>query len=397
MLNYIKNNPTITSALDTLGRIASEVKNTLKDLIKSVRAAAPMLISAGTQSLLSAAGSAPTQNNIDSLVNSAANHEKSGNHSMAFNAYSDALSSHQSLNGKGSAPPELLNAVVTSATGSIATALENGDGVSAAGTLEKAVNLLDAEINQPATESATSAQQVKANLRDKVGTKLADLGFILYQQGDYQNAREYYQQALNIHTSFGDNNIGSNDTDIATISQFLGTASLELGDYDAAQKPLENSYNMALEKFGENHETTVTRRNKLARLNLEQGKFKEAEGLIKTNLEWERKTYGEDHIDTTTSLGNLVIALRGQGNLSEAMQQAQKAYDIQLGYHGENHLATADSAMALGAVHFSQENYAAAKHLVDQAVATYEEHLGGEHPAVQHMKSNQAKLNEKLA
>ena len=80
--------------------------------------------------------------------------------------------------------------------------------------------------------------------------------------GDLQQAKQYHEKALNIHTA----KLGSNHVYVAMSYNNLGRVHQDLGDLHQAKQYYEKALNIRTEKLGSNHVYVATSYNNLGRV-----------------------------------------------------------------------------------------------------------------------------------
>ena len=166
----------------------------------------------------------------------------------------------------------------------------------------------------------------------------------------------------------------------ASVRQTLGDTYQALGDYEEAQRHLEQAYQLHREHLREAHPSVLQSMASLGWLYVGQGRYKDAEPLLLRTLEIKRRVLGEENPSTLASLGTLAILYRNQGRYTEAEPLYLKILRIQKRVLGEDHLSTVNSMHNLATLYGDQGRYDEAEPLYHKVLEVRERRLGKEHP-----------------
>jgi adenylate cyclase len=149
---------------------------------------------------------------------------------------------------------------------------------------------------------------------------LSYLGRIARRQGDYEKAKDWYQQALAL---IQERNV-SLDEEVRALNG-LGTAQREQGDYDQARECYQRA--LTLSRQSGNHLGEAKALNNLGVTAFYQSDFAAAAAYHGQALEI-RRAIG-DRAGEGASLGNLALAVRDAGDYEQAWQYLSEALTIQ--------------------------------------------------------------------
>ena len=110
------------------------------------------------------------------------------------------------------------------------------------------------------------------------------LGVVASNQGEYEEAKAYYQKALKITVS----KLGEDHVDVAMSYNNLGVVARQQGEYEEAKAYYQKALKIRVSKLGENHPDTV---------------------LSKANMESLFGSEAVDQNDTTTAVGHFTRAV----------------------------------------------------------------------------------------
>ncbi|MFF4475283.1 FxSxx-COOH system tetratricopeptide repeat protein [Streptomyces sp. NPDC001599] len=189
--------------------------------------------------------------------------------------------------------------------------------------------------------------------------------------------------------------LGPDHPDTLTCAQFLGHATVELGDYAKAHLIIEDTLVRRRRVLGEDHPDTLHSAND-ASTNLSYlGKHAEAHRMHGDVLARRRRVLGEDHPDTLTSANNVATTLNELGQDAEAHHMLEDVLARRGRVLGEDHPDTLISANNLAGTlnHLGED--AEARRMHGDVLARRGRVLGEDHPDTLNSANNLAgTLNE---
>jgi len=234
--------------------------------------------------------------------------------------------------------------------------------------------------------------QEQGNYADAIA-RLNDLAGIHHAQGHYDKAIELYNQALEIYED-------GKDTDIAT---YASTINLLAGTYHAQEKFVEaeelyfKALQIRLKEFGEEHPDVAVSKNNLGLLYAELGRIGEAKSSYEEALYIQTKLFGDTNLDVATTLNNLALVNYAQGLFSQAEESLEATLKIRQKLLGKNHPDVAGSLNNLAGIYKAQGRFAEAKPLYEEALKIAVISLGEDNPVTQRFRENIDKLTEQLS
>ena len=216
-----------------------------------------------------------------------------------------------------------------------------------------------------------------------VATSYNNIGYVYYNQGDYAQALEYYNKALEIRLSvFGDSH-----PDVAMSYNNIGLVHNGQGNYAQA---LEN-YNKALEiylsVFGGIHPNIATIYNNIGMVYYSQGDYAQALEYYNKALEIRLSVFGDSHPDVAMSYNNIGLVHNSQGNYAQALEYCNKALEIYLSVFGDRHPDVFTCYCNLGATYYMQGLYSEAKANLLKAIEIGKTFLNADNVNVQTLLS----------
>ncbi len=212
---------------------------------------------------------------------------------------------------------------------------------------------------------------------------IANLGLMAYEQGQIEQAIEYWQSALEIENSVEVRlalavtfyQQGKEEQGLSLAREALGE-DVQYGDLAFLEQNLwgENllrDTNILLtEEQIQTLITEVEEANQLEQQGIElyqQGKYIEATNIFERVLEIRKRIYPEDHPDVATSLNSLALLYNNQGRYAEAEPLYNEALAMRKRIYPEDHPDVATSLNNLGVFYQGQRQYPQALDLFTQA------------------------------
>ena len=236
--------------------------------------------------------------------------------------------------------------------------------------------------------------QEQGNYADAIA-RLNDLAGIHHVQGHYEQAIELYNQSLEIYED-------GKDTDIAT---YASTINLLAATYHAQEKyaEAEKKYLEALDirrnlkGLGESNRDVAITLNNLGLLYADQRRPDQAKSHYEQALLIQKSLFGETNLDIATTLNNLALLFYSQHNLPEAEKSLEATLKIRQKLLGKNHPDVAGSLNNLAGIYKAQGRFAEALPLYEQALKIAIISLGEDNPVTQRFRENIDKLTEQLS
>ncbi|MCL2532461.1 MAG: tetratricopeptide repeat protein [Oscillospiraceae bacterium] len=151
---------------------------------------------------------------------------------------------------------------------------------------------------------------------------LNNIAVVYKDQGNFDEALEYYQKALSIFETLGKNRLVTAMTYNNTAVVYENQGKLdEALDYYKKALPI-------FEALGKNHPLTAGIYNNFGEVCRKQGKFDEALKWYQKNLAITEKMPGKNHPDTAKTYGNIAVVYKEQGKLDEALELCKKALTV---------------------------------------------------------------------
>jgi tetratricopeptide (TPR) repeat protein len=217
---------------------------------------------------------------------------------------------------------------------------------------------------------------------------LNNLGYYLWQRGEYEQVESLHQRALAINEQIQGPEHSNTAISLVHLAFFYDSQ----GKYEEAEELYQRALSIDEKAYGPDHPEVATDLNNLALLYDNQGKYEQAEPLYQRALAIRERVLGADHPDTANSLNNLAALYKNQGKCELTEPLYQRALAIRERVLGPDHPDTAQSLNNLAALYYSQGNYEQAEPLYQRALSIDEKAYGPDHPAVATDLNNLANL-----
>jgi CHAT domain-containing protein/tetratricopeptide (TPR) repeat protein len=209
-----------------------------------------------------------------------------------------------------------------------------------------------------------------------VARSLYTLGRILWQAGEYKEAKDTWERALAIREKA----LGPAHAAVRILLANLAAVLTDMGDC-AAALPLAERYVALLEKaYSPEHAFFGRGLNVLFRAHYCAGNYTEARRVLERALAIKEKASGPEHASVASDRINLGQLLWEIGDLTEAKRNYELALPAFEKLYGPESAQVADSLGGLARVAASSGDYATARALQERALRNYENALGPEHP-----------------
>ncbi len=221
---------------------------------------------------------------------------------------------------------------------------------------------------------------------------LSSLAYLAYTLGQYQLAKDYYEQALASDLK----SFGEDHPNVARDRNNLGEAWRQLGHYQKAIGYYEQALASDLKTFGEDHPRVAIDRNNLGEAWRQLGQLQKAIGYYEQALASDLKSFGEEHSNVATYRNNLGSAWASLGEYQKAIGYYEQALASDLKSFGEDHSNVAGDRSSLGVAWVSLGDYQKAIGYYEQALKSFEKTLGASHPSTKAVKDNLQQLRIKM-
>jgi len=211
-----------------------------------------------------------------------------------------------------------------------------------------------------------------------VARGLNNLGILLSDLGEYQEAEEYLERALRIR----EKGLGDEHPDVAQSLHSLASLLTLTGQYDRAKPLFERALDIREKRFGAESPTVAHTLGNLANLLVNLGDFSNAKTLQERTLTIYESEWGPEHPNVAAALHNLATIYYHMGDYAGATQLFERALVMRETVLGSEHPVVTESMLGLGVQYVIMGDYVRGKRLFEAAVSIQERTLGPAHPAL---------------
>lgn len=207
-------------------------------------------------------------------------------------------------------------------------------------------------------------------------TSIDEAGALRYMQGDFQQALELFEKALDGRRE----SLGDTHRDTLTTLNHIGLTKHSIGELDAALEYYQRALSGRQRTLGDSHPDTLRTKNNLGVLHRFRGEFDQALEYQARALEGLRQTLGNDDPKTINAIRQMGYLLSARGRLDEAfpyVEEGKRAYRRVLGdRHPQTLYAISDYGVALMQLDHLDE----ARVYLEMALEGRRKALGPDHP-----------------
>jgi len=232
----------------------------------------------------------------------------------------------------------------------------------------------------------------RAGGQQALRAELADIhGLILDAAGRYDEARPYYQQALDLRAKL----YGPDHLEVALSLNNLAAVPYEQGKFEEAVALYQRSLEIRQRVLGPDNPEVAATLNAVAACRRGQGRLEEARELYAKALAIWIATLGPDHPDVAVAHNNLGLTLQKLGIYEDSRRHLERALVLWRAALGEDHAFVASAISNLGILCYRQGDYDCALDHMDRVLAVRERVLGAEHPDLAATLVNRGAVREK--
>ena len=225
-----------------------------------------------------------------------------------------------------------------------------------------------------------------------VATSLNSLGKVYSNLGQYEKAKDFHQRALLIHQVV----YSSDHPDAATSLSNLGNVCNNLGQYEQAKDFYQRALVIREAVYGSDHPHVAMSLNNLGAVYSKLGQYEQAKDFHQRAMVIGQAVFGNDHPHTARSLNNLGAVYRKLGQYEQAKDFDQRALVIRQAVYDSDHPHVATSLSNLGTVYRKLGQYEQAKDFYQRALFIRHAVFGNDHPDVARSLNNLGTVYRKL-
>ena len=149
---------------------------------------------------------------------------------------------------------------------------------------------------------------------------LKQISKLLIELGDFRYAQEILKKSLQFFQTHP-----SSLMELSSTNSELGVISQQLGNYEDARNYYSETLEIHQEQYGEKHLTCQNDLSLLAKINYHIGRYEEAAALYDKLLTIQENTIGKNNIEYATTVNNKAEIFHHSGNYSEAKKIHEEA------------------------------------------------------------------------
>jgi len=209
-----------------------------------------------------------------------------------------------------------------------------------------------------------------------VATTLNNLAHCYSKLGRYKEAIQNYERVLPINIK----TYGEEHGNVAVVLNNIGSAYGNIKEYKKGMKLIERALAIDLKYYGESHSSVATRLNNLGAIYKKMKEPEKAIEYMEKAMKIDVQNYGEDHFEIATDLNNLAICFQDLGDSSKALEYYKRSMKIREKVYGENHPNVAITYTNIGLFYYSQlKEYKKALHFMEKAYKIFRNTFGDGH------------------
>lgn len=230
-------------------------------------------------------------------------------------------------------------------------------------------------------EALAIRKAAHGNEHEDVAESLEALGLNLFDRGDLAGALPVLREAVAMRRATqGDLPPGPA---LASALNNLGFVLLETGELEEAERLFAESLDIKRVVFNnEAHNEIAMGLNNVAYVLHIQGDFDSAELMYRELVEMQTSLLGKNHPDVAGSMNNLAFLYHDRGDTAAAIELAQESLAIKRAAYGNEHPEVARSLNVIAMWSMEEGDYATAEPMLRESLAMNEESLGRTHPDV---------------
>lgn len=229
-------------------------------------------------------------------------------------------------------------------------------------------------------------KQRSGPISTQVGNLLDRISTLEDALGDWEASENLALDSVEIRKATGD------VLGMASTYNRIGRMRHVKGDYDQARNYYEQALALYRSSYEADHAQVAQSISHLASLALHQERFEEAEALHSEALAMRARLYGENHLSRIESLLGLAQVLHKKGDLNRAGLLLEQAVSINDHFLGPGSRNNGYVFNTLAQVKQSAKAYAEAAELFQQSIAIWRSVGNGRHPVLGTVLGNLGKL-----
>lgn len=239
--------------------------------------------------------------------------------------------------------------------------------------------LADVLLGMGQTERAKEIYEIemsKATEKYEIMPLYGQLGISHHEQGNYNQALEYYSKELEMKQQL----LPSNHIYSTNSYLNIGNVYFDMGDFSRALSWYEKALEIKEQSLPFNHPDLATSYMSLGLVYSNMGDYSKALSSYEKTLEIQKQSLLSNHPDLATSYNNIGSAYFRMGDYSKALSFYERALAIRQQSLPPNHSQFGDSYLNIGNVYFDMGDYSRSLSSYEKALEIQEQLLPSNHP-----------------
>ncbi|CAF1261602.1 unnamed protein product [Adineta steineri] len=211
-----------------------------------------------------------------------------------------------------------------------------------------------------------------------------NIGLVYHSIGEYSKALSFFEKALEIR----EKTLPSNHPDLAYSYNNIGLVYHQMGEYLKTLSYYEKALKFRQNTLPSNHPDLAQSYNNIGHLYRSMGEYLKALSSHEKALEIYQKTLAPDHPSLATSYNNIGMIYNNMGEYSKALSSHEKALEIYQKTLAPDHPSLATSYCCIGNVYNSMGGYSKALSSHEKALEIYQKTLPSDHPNLATLHNN---------
>ncbi|CAF4122903.1 unnamed protein product [Rotaria sp. Silwood2] len=228
--------------------------------------------------------------------------------------------------------------------------------------------------------------------RSEIAIYHNNLGSVMDNQGDYENAIWYYEQALEVWQK----TLPLNDSNLIVSYNNIGGVYKNMGEYSKALSFYEKACEICEKMLPANDPDLAISYNNMGGVYDNMGEYSKALSFYEKACEIFKKTHPANHPEVATSFNNVGLVYSNIGEYSKALSFYEKALDICQKTLPSNHPSLAISYGNIGTMYMNMGEYSKALSSYEQVVAIQQNALSANHPSLATSYNNIGGVYQKM-
>ncbi|CAF4120659.1 unnamed protein product [Adineta steineri] len=235
-------------------------------------------------------------------------------------------------------------------------------------------------------EQAIEIQQKTLPSNDPdLATSYNDIGLVYNNMGQYSKALSYYEKALEIYQK----TLPSNHLDLATSYNNIGSVYDHMGENSKALSYYEKKHlKLKKKSLPSNHPSLATLYNNIGSVYDNMGQYSKALSFYEKTLEIFRKALPSNHPSLATSYNNIGGVYKKMGEYSKALSYHEKDLEISEKNLRSNHPSLATSYWCMGSLYENMKDYSKALSYYERALDIFQSAFSPTHPHIKSVKNS---------